>query len=31
MGELDPALAGLEDMNLDGQDRADGVDFYGFG
>lgn len=31
MGELDPALAALENMNLDRQDRDDGVDFYAFG
>lgn len=31
MGDLDPALAALEGMNLDGEDRADGVDFYAFG
>ena len=31
MGELDPALAALENMNLDREDREDGVDFYGFG
>ena len=31
MGDLDPSLAALEGMNLDGQDRGDGMDFYSIG